>query len=101
MNWQATPQQISFAVLSTGGSSWSISGTLEDPQGVYPSPNSTAPTAFTIATGSTGAANVWVTLGSSATFPVGPPIAAYQFNLNSQSSAGAKVTLVTLQSGIG
>jgi hypothetical protein len=29
------------------------------------------------------------------------PIAAYQFNLNTQSSAAAKVTLVTLQSGIG
>jgi hypothetical protein len=37
-NWQTTPQQIAFAVLSTGGSSWSISVTYEDPTGVYPSP---------------------------------------------------------------
>jgi hypothetical protein len=25
-NWQTTPQQIAFAVISTGGSSWSIAG---------------------------------------------------------------------------
>jgi hypothetical protein len=94
VNWHAQPQQqIGFQVISTGGSSWFISGTLEDPTGVYPNPNSSTPTAFTIATGSS---NTYVTLGTSAT-----PISAYQFTLNTQSSAGAKVTLVTLQSGIG
>jgi hypothetical protein len=97
-NWQATPQEISFAVISTGGSSYFISATLEDPTGVYPSPNSSAPTAFTMFTGSS---NAIVTLGSSATFPVGKPIAAYQFTINTQSSAGAKVTFIALQSGIG
>jgi hypothetical protein len=25
-NWQTTPQQIAFAVISTGGSSWLIAG---------------------------------------------------------------------------
>lgn len=92
-NWQTTPQQIAFQVISTGGSSWSISGTLEDPTGVYPNPYSSAPTAFTIFTGSS---NIFVGLGTS-----GVPIAAHQFTLNTQSSAGAKVTFVTLQSGIG
>src|SRR3954465_5367697 len=92
-NWHAQPMQLAFHVISTGGSSWFISGTLEDPTGVYPNPNSSTPTPFTIFTGSS---NIYVSLGTS-----GVPIAAYQFTLNTQSSAGAKVTLVTLQSGIG
>lgn len=91
-NWQAQ-QQIAFQVISTGGSSWFISGTLEDPTGVYPNPNSSTPTAFTIFTGSS---NIYVSLGTS-----GVPISAYQFTLNTQSSAAAKVTFVTLQSGVG
>lgn len=97
-NWQTTPVEMSFAVISTGGSSWFISATLEDPTGTYPNPNSSAPTAFTIATGSS---NAMFVLGSTATAPFGSPIAAYQFTLNTQSSAAAKVTLVTMQSGIG
>ena len=44
-NWQSTPQQIAFAVISTGGSSWSIAVTFEDLSGVYPSPISSAPPA--------------------------------------------------------
>jgi hypothetical protein len=92
-NWQATPQQIAFQIISTGGSSWFISGTLEDPTAVYPNPNSSTPTAFTIATGSS---NIYLSLGTSAV-----PIAAYQFTLNSISSAAARVTLVTLESGVG
>jgi hypothetical protein len=98
VNWHATPQEISFSVISTGGSSYFISATLEDPSGTYPSPVSSAPTAFTIFTGSS---NAIFSLGSSATVPLTEPIAAYQFTLNSQSSAGAKVTLVSMQSGIG
>jgi hypothetical protein len=39
------PQQIAFAVISTGGSSWSIAVTFEDLSGVYPSPISSAPPA--------------------------------------------------------
>lgn len=93
VNWHAQPQQIAFQVISSGGSSWFISGTLEDPTGVYPNPNSSTPTAFTIATGST---NIYITLGTTAL-----PIAAYQFTINTQSSAAAPVQLVTLQSGIG
>lgn len=91
-NWHATPQQIAFAVISTGGSSWSISLAYEDPTGVYPSPNSSAPTAFALVSGS---ANAVIAVPSSQT-----PIAAYQFNLNTQSSAGARVNFVALQSGI-
>ena len=98
VNWDCAPQEISFAVISTGGSSYFISATLEDPNGTYPSPVSSAPTAFTIFTGSS---NALFSLGSSTTGPLTEPIAAYQFTLNSQSSIGAKVTLVTLQSGVG
>jgi hypothetical protein len=50
------------------------------------------PTAFTLATSSS---NIYISLGTSEV-----PISAFQFTLNTQSSAGAKVTLVTLQSGI-
>jgi hypothetical protein len=34
MNWQCAPQEITFSVISTGGSSYFISATLEDPNGV-------------------------------------------------------------------
>jgi hypothetical protein len=90
-NWQATPQQISFAVLSTGGSSWPIDVAFEDPINTYP--NSSTPTSFTVLTGSS---NQFVSLGTSAV-----PIAAYRFNFNVPSSAGAKATLVMNQAGIG
>jgi hypothetical protein len=93
-NWHATgPQQFGFAVLSTGGSSGTIDVAMEDPQNVFPSPNSSLPTAFTFAS--------W---GASATFLSGFSsfaIAAYRLTMTTQSSAGAKATLVTLQSGIG
>lgn len=92
-NWHATPQQIAFAVISTGGSSWAINVCYEDPTGVYPSPNSSAPTAFTLLAGS---ANVSIGVPSSL-----GPIAGYQFALNVPSSAGATVTFVELQAGIG
>jgi hypothetical protein len=98
VNWHISPMEISFSVISTGGSSYFISATLEDPTGTYPSPVSSAPTAFTIFTGSS---NALFSLGSSATVPLTEPISAFQLTLNSQSSAGARVTLVTLQSGIG
>jgi hypothetical protein len=92
-NWQATPMQVSFAVLSTGGSSWAIAVTFEDPTGTYPSPNSSAPTGFTLLAGSS---NQFITVGASML-----PIAGYQFSLNAPSSAGARVTLVANQAGIG
>src|SRR6266404_1071947 len=44
-SWQSTPQQIAFAVISTGGSSWTVDVAFEDPQNVYPSSNSSLPTA--------------------------------------------------------
>lgn len=96
--WQATPQQTSFAVISSGGSSWFISVTLEDPTGVYRSPVSSAPTPFTLLTGTS---NAMFTVGSTATAPILSPIAGYQFTLNTQSSVGAPVTLVVLSAGIG
>ena len=58
-NWSITPQQIAFAVISTGGSSWSIAVTFEDPSGVYPSPISSAPTGFTILAGSSNQSSRW------------------------------------------
>ncbi|MES5485943.1 hypothetical protein QMZ05_24585 [Bradyrhizobium sp. INPA03-11B] len=91
--WHATPQQISFAILSTGGSSWTVDVCYEDPSGTFPSPNSSAPTPFTILAGSS---NQVITLGTSLA-----PIAGYRMTLNVPSSAGAKVTLVSMQAGIG
>jgi hypothetical protein len=70
-----------------------ISITYEDPSSVYPSPNSSAPTAFSLLAGST---NQFITVGTSML-----PIAGYQFALNAPSSAGAKVNFVALQAGIG
>ncbi|MCP3382852.1 hypothetical protein NLM31_21020 [Bradyrhizobium sp. CCGUVB4N] len=98
VNWHATPQEMSFAILSTGGSSYSIDVCLEDPSGTYKSPVSSAPTPFTIFTGSS---NAMFRLGSTVTAPINAPIAGYRMNLNSQSSAGASVTLVSVQAGIG
>ena len=88
-----TPQQIAFAVLSTGGSSWAINVTYDDPSGTYPSPVSSAPTAFTLLAGSS---NQFVTVGTSML-----PIAGYRFSLNAPSSAGASVTFVALRAGVG
>jgi len=98
VNWQCTPQEISFAVISSGGSSYFIDVTLEDPTNTYPSPISSLPTPFTIFTGSS---NALFSMGSTTTTPLIGPIAAYRFTLNSQSSAGARVTLVSMQDGIG
>ncbi len=92
-NWHATPQQISFAAISTGGSSWSINLAYEDPTGTYPSPNSSAPTAFPLVTA--GGANQVVAVPSSMT-----PIAGYQFQLTS-ASTGGKIIFCVNQAGIG
>lgn len=78
-------------MLSTGGSSWAIAVTFEDPTGVYPSPNSSTPTGFMLLTGSS---NQFITPGASVL-----PIAGHQISLNAPSSAGAEV--LALQSGIG
>jgi hypothetical protein len=43
-NWHLTRQQISFAVISTGGSTCAVAVTYEDPTGAYPLPVSSAPT---------------------------------------------------------
>jgi hypothetical protein len=96
-NWWSTPQQISFAVISTGGSSWAVVGCYEDPSGTFQSPNygstvgSTAVTSFSI---QTGGANAAFSVPSSLT-----PIAGFQCQVNALSSAGAKVLFVTQQSG--
>jgi hypothetical protein len=95
-NWYSTPQQISFCIISTGGSSWFIDVAFEDPTS-YPSPNSSLPTAFTILTGSS---NQVIGIGPGSTTGI-TAIAAYRMTLNTPSSAGAKVTLVCNQAGIG
>jgi hypothetical protein len=95
-NWHATSvQQFGFQVNSTGGSNFQIDATLEDPTGTYPNPNSSTPTTFTLATASSTAATPF-TVGVSSI-----AIAAWRLTLNAPSSAGAKVTLVGLQVGIG
>jgi len=91
-DWYTLPQQFGFAVISSGGSSFSIQVALEDPTRQYPNPTSSTPTAFTILQGSTGPA-AYITGFSSVA------IAAYRLFLNTQSSAGAPVTLVGVQSG--
>ena len=99
LNWQATPMEISFQVLSSGAA-YSVAGTLEDPTGVYPNPRSSSPTAFTLFTGSS---NAIFSLGSSATLAnaaVTEPLAAVQFTLSSGSSIGP-VVFIVLQSGVG
>jgi hypothetical protein len=96
-NWHVAPQEISFAVISTGGSSWAVVGAYEDPSGTFQSPNyassagSSAVTSFSI---QAGAANAAFAVPSSM-----KPIAAYQLQVTALSSAGAKVLFVTLQSG--
>jgi hypothetical protein len=93
-NWHATgPQQFGFAVLSTGGSSGTIDVTMEDPTNVYPSPNSSTPTAFVLAT--------WGAAATAVTGLTSFSIAAYRLTVNSLSSVGARVTLATVQAGIG
>jgi hypothetical protein len=93
VNWHATPQQVSFAAISTGGSSWNIKVCFEDPTGTFPSPNSSSPTAFPLVTG--GSSNQFVTIGSSMA-----PIAGFQFALTS-ASTGGKIFFCVNQSGIG
>jgi hypothetical protein len=51
------------------------------------------PTGFTLLAGSS---NQFITVGTSML-----PIAGYQFSLNAPSSAGASVTMVALQAGVG
>jgi hypothetical protein len=95
VNWHVTPQQISFAVISSGGSSWAIAVCYEDPSFTYPSPQasitagSSSITTFSLATGS---ANAFVALPSSMT-----PIAGFSFSL---STAVGKVTCVLNQAGV-
>jgi hypothetical protein len=89
VNWQIAPQEISFEVIANSSSVYSIAAT---------SPNSSAPTAFTIFSGSS---NALFSIGSSVTAPLVGPIAAYQFSITTLSSAGAKATLIALQDGVG
>jgi hypothetical protein len=92
-NWYGySPQQLSFAVLSTGGSSWSIDMTFEDPTRTFPNPNSSSVTAFTLLAGSS---NQYVAVGASIA-----PIAAWRFSLNSASTGGT-LTLVANERGVG
>jgi len=95
-NWQISPQQLSFAVLSSGGSSGTVDITYEDPSFTYQNPNSSSPSAFSA--GQWGSsANSFVSLPSSLT-----PIAGYRLNVTAASgTVGGKITLVALQSGIG
>lgn len=97
-NWHATPQQISFAINSSGGSSWFLDVTFQDPGGTFGSTAlSTAPVAFTILTGSS---NQFIGIGPGSTTGL-TVIAGYRFTLNTLSSVGAPTTLLVNQAGIG
>jgi hypothetical protein len=94
VDWWNTPQQISFAVISTGGSSWTIGLCYEDPSFAYPSPaasvtaGSCSITTFPLLNAS---ANSVVTVPASMT-----PIAGFSFSL---STAVGRVTCVMNQAG--
>ena len=88
-------QQFGFQVNSTGGSNFQVDATLEDPSLTFPNPNSSTPTAFALATASSTAATPFVVGISSIA------IAACRLTVNAPSSAGAKVTLIGLQTGVG
>jgi hypothetical protein len=87
--------QFGFQANSTGGSNFQIDATLEDVTNTYPNPNSSTPTTFTLATASSTVATPFVTGITSLA------IAAWRLTVNTPSSAGAKVTLVGLQTGVG
>jgi hypothetical protein len=91
-NWNVTPQEASFAILSSGNSSWSINLTYEDISGTYPNPRSSTPTAFSLLTGSCSAAFIAVTSSLR-------PFAGWQPVLG--TSSGGSVTFVFNQAGIG
>jgi hypothetical protein len=95
VNWYVTPQQISFAVISSGGSSWTIALCYEDPSFTYPSPQasvtagSSSITTFTLLNAS---ANSVIAVPSSMT-----PITGFSFAL---STAVGRVTCVMNQAGV-
>lgn len=105
-NWHATlAQQISFTILSTGGSSGVINLAFEDPTGVYPSPNANGGvvlpssvyqagiTSFQLTAFTTGQTNQFLSVPSSFL-----PFVAWQAVVN---TAGGKITFVMNQAGIG
>ena len=94
-NWHSTPMMFGFQANSTGGSNFQVDATVEDPTLTFANPNSSIPTTFTLATASSTAATPLVTGITSIAF------AAWRLTVNTPSSAGAKVTLVGLQAGIG
>lgn len=92
-NWQATPFNATFAVIANSSSTFNIDLTYEDPTGVYPNPNSSSPTAFSlISSGSTSQVVSASSLG---------PFAGYRYTVNTISSVGGKVQFIYLQAGIG
>jgi hypothetical protein len=92
-NWQATPFDAAFAIIANSSSSFNIDLTYEDPTGVYPNPNSSSPTAFSL-----------ISSGSSSQVIVPSsfkPFAGYRYTVNTVSSVGGKVQFIYLQAGIG
>lgn len=97
-NWQATPFQAAFAVIANSTSSFNIDATFEDPTGVYPNPNSSSPTAFSLISSGSSSQFISLTPGSSL-YPA--PIAGYRYTVNAISSVGGKVQFIYLQAGVG
>jgi len=92
-NWQISPFEASFAVIANSTSTFNIDLAFEDPTGVFPNPNSSSPTAFSLI--SSGSSSQVVVPSSLS------PFAAYRFTMNVTSSVGAKTTLCFMQAGIG
>jgi hypothetical protein len=92
-NWQCTPFNAMFSVIANSTSTFNIDVTYEDPTGVYPNPNSSSPTAFSVI--SSGSSSQVATVSSIA------PFAGYRYTMNALSSAGGKVQFIYLQAGIG
>lgn len=92
-NWHSVPFQASFAVIANSTSTYNIDLAYEDPTGVYPNPNSSSPTAFSLI--SSGSSSQVVAPSTMS------PFAAYRFTVNTISSAGGKVQFIFMQAGIG
>lgn len=97
VNWHGMPQQYGFTAIGnplSSNSSFSVDCTLEDPTKTYPSPISSGPiVAFSPISGS---ASSVLTVGLTSI-----AIAAFRLTVNALSSAGASVTLASVQAGIG
>jgi hypothetical protein len=92
VDWWRNPFQVGVSVSSSGGASWTIDATVDDPTGTYPNPLlNSSPTGRTVTVfnssqlcGSTqsGESSGGVTAQA---FSIAQPIAAWRLTLNNSS----------------